>query len=263
VRTPEAASAVPAAPAVAATSDTAAGISPAAASFSSSSASVAHGHAGASAGSSLSASSARETDAGASGEEAEPGAAEASGDAKSRSKAERRARRAARDAERKLTDAHKHAVSGKPAEPQTQKRVVWVVDDTAVARRAVARVLRAWGFKAVELSNGQKMVDALEALVSAGATSADWPSAVILDSSMPVLDGMGALRALREMTRAQSERDVVSRLVGIKIVGATGAPESDELSGLMGSGASVVLSKPIDPESLHAELVHLRPTASA
>jgi CheY-like chemotaxis protein len=133
--------------------------------------------------------------------------------------------------------------------------VVWVVDDTAVARRAVARVLRAWGFKAVELSNGQKMVDALEALVSAGATSADWPSAVILDSSMPVLDGAGALRALREMTRAQRDAGSAGtrcyeRLRGAVVIGASGTTDDAELRALTGAGAATVLSKPILPRAL-------------
>ncbi len=69
------------------------------------------------------------------------------------------------------------------------KRTILVVDDLAIFREPIEVVLRTQGYAVVTASNG---VEALRAV------SNEPPDLVLLDLSMPVLDGMAVLKALRE-----------------------------------------------------------------
>jgi CheY-like chemotaxis protein len=68
------------------------------------------------------------------------------------------------------------------------KRTILVVDDTALFRDPLAASLRTAGYDAVCAANGE------EALA---AVAARRPDLILLDMSMPVMDGAGFLRALR------------------------------------------------------------------
>lgn len=63
-----------------------------------------------------------------------------------------------------------------------------VVDDSSVVRKVARRILERHGFTVREAEDGQKALDACRA---------EMPRAVLLDRNMPVLDGIGFLRALR------------------------------------------------------------------
>lgn len=63
-----------------------------------------------------------------------------------------------------------------------------VVDDSTVVRKVARRILERHGFTVLEAEDGQKALDACRA---------EMPRAVLLDRNMPVLDGIGFLRALR------------------------------------------------------------------
>ncbi|KAA0167084.1 hypothetical protein FNF31_00970 [Cafeteria roenbergensis] len=155
---------------------------------------------------------------------------------------------------------------------------VWVVEDVAVARRSVARALRAWGFAVAEMEDGRRAMDALHALVRssaapeagtvgspmvAAATSASsaaslggaarWPDAVLLDSRMPELDGEGVLRELRELAASlasSGEAAMAARVRAIPVLGATGSTDAVEQGSLLRGGALAILVKPIDPVEL-------------
>lgn len=63
-----------------------------------------------------------------------------------------------------------------------------VVDDSAVVRKVARRILEKLGFVVREAADGQQALEAVRA---------EMPRAVLLDRNMPVLDGIGFLRALR------------------------------------------------------------------
>ncbi|WP_206933275.1 response regulator [Roseococcus thiosulfatophilus] len=63
-----------------------------------------------------------------------------------------------------------------------------VVDDSMVVRKVARRILEKHGFTVREAEDGQKALEACRA---------EMPRAVLLDRNMPVLDGIGFLKALR------------------------------------------------------------------
>ena len=63
-----------------------------------------------------------------------------------------------------------------------------VVDDSSVVRKVARRILEKNGFTVREAEDGQQALEACRA---------DMPRAVLLDRNMPVLDGIGFLKALR------------------------------------------------------------------
>ena len=203
------------------------------------------------------------------------------------SRAERSARRAARRAaglgsrsSRGTAGADSGATSSHADECSiaADGPCVWVVEDVAVARRSVARALRAWGFAVAEMEDGRRAMDALQALVrsstspeagtvgspaavpeSAAASAASlgrgarWPDAVLLDSRMPELDGEGVLRELRELAASlasSGEAAMAARVRAIPVLGATGSTDAVEQGSLLRGGALAILVKPIDPVEL-------------
>src|SRR4051812_49697936 len=71
-------------------------------------------------------------------------------------------------------------------------RTVLVVDDVPDAREVAARLLRGGGFQAVTAEDGY------EALA---AVNTQTPDLVLLDLTMPRMDGVAVLKALREDPR--------------------------------------------------------------
>ncbi|MEV6929123.1 response regulator transcription factor [Dactylosporangium sp. NPDC051485] len=65
---------------------------------------------------------------------------------------------------------------------------ILVVDDDAAVRDSLARTLRFEGYQVRTADDGRQALDAV---------AADPPDAVVLDVSMPVLDGLSACRELR------------------------------------------------------------------
>ncbi|KAA0154669.1 hypothetical protein FNF29_02199 [Cafeteria roenbergensis] len=165
----------------------------------------------------------------------------------------------------------------------------FVVDDERVNRTLMARVVRSWGFKVEGMENGAELVDAIKVLAAkdiasseaalaavaadksptaglsaaaaaaaaatGGTTSSVWPTVITLDIQMPVMDGFGALAALRTLAeehRAAGHSDVAERILGLVIIGVTGnAVISDRLR-MLKLGARKVLTKPVDVPDLAA-----------
>jgi CheY-like chemotaxis protein len=71
-------------------------------------------------------------------------------------------------------------------------QTILVIDDTALAREAVARLLEYEGFRALRAANGK---DAYAALYQ------DTPDLILLDLMMPEMDGVTFLRMLRKSPR--------------------------------------------------------------
>lgn len=88
--------------------------------------------------------------------------------------------------------------------------LILVVDDVALAREAVARLLEFEGFKTVRAANGR---EAYATLYS------QKPDLVLLDLMMPELDGITLLRMIRKHPQWES----------IPIIVLTGLPDENKL----------------------------------
>jgi CheY-like chemotaxis protein len=105
--------------------------------------------------------------------------------------------------------------------------VIMVVDDIECNREVLRIFLSASGYNVIEASNG------LEAVRIATSTSLDL---IIMDLAMPVLDGFGAVRLLRE----------VPKLCEVPIVACTAYDTSTHRAQAMSVGFNEFLTKPID-----------------
>jgi two-component system, chemotaxis family, chemotaxis protein CheY len=113
-----------------------------------------------------------------------------------------------------------------------------VVDDSSVVRKVARRILERNGFTVREAEDGQKALDACRA---------EMPRAVLLDRNMPVMDGIGFLRALR--AEYGPDEPVV-------VMCTTEAGTEKILEGLE-AGAQEYVMKPFDEEILRDKLTQV------
>lgn len=112
-------------------------------------------------------------------------------------------------------------------EPHTSGACVLVVDDDCDVRETVCEILGAEGFPVVAATNGK------EALAYLRSMPALAPSLILLDLSMPVMDGVAFRRAQREDPS----------LAGIPVIVCSAEPRLPErVRGLEVDG---VLQKPV------------------
>ena len=122
----------------------------------------------------------------------------------------------------------------------TGRPVILVADDDPAVRALFSAVLDRAGYAVIEA------VDGIDALAKLAATSV---SLLVLDSSMPRLDGLGVLGQLRA-------DDATARLPIIMVTGA--AEETDRVRGL-NLGADDYLAKPVSTRELVARVqAHIR-----
>ena len=113
---------------------------------------------------------------------------------------------------------------------------VLLAEDEAVTRRLMEAQMTRFGFEVMSVADGLVAWNVLQ--------SAEAPSLVVLDWNMPGLDGPDICRRLRE-----SEH---SSYTYVLLVTARNA-KSDVVQGLS-AGADDFISKPVDPDELHARL---------
>jgi signal transduction histidine kinase/CheY-like chemotaxis protein len=121
------------------------------------------------------------------------------------------------------------------------RRMLLIVDDVAVNRDTLVDFLSPLGFELHQADNGEAALEQARALR---------PDLVVMDSVMPVMDGLEATRRLRT---EPALRDVPVIALSAS---AMAADEEEALS----CGANVFLSKPVDLDTLLAEigkLLHL------
>jgi CheY-like chemotaxis protein len=80
--------------------------------------------------------------------------------------------------------------SGHEAQPHTAPRLILVVDDEALIADTIVQILIRHGFEAVAVYNGHDAID---------TASRIHPDLVLSDVLMPILDGVEAAIAIREM----------------------------------------------------------------
>ncbi|NVJ26603.1 MULTISPECIES: response regulator [Myxococcus] len=106
-----------------------------------------------------------------------------------------------------------------------------VVDDDADLREALEEVLRDAGYEVMGASNGKHALDVL-------GTTRELPILVLLDMMMPVLDGAGFARAMRQVP---AWRDIP---VLVFSASANARQVAEEI------GACGHLRKPVDVDTL-------------
>jgi CheY-like chemotaxis protein len=121
--------------------------------------------------------------------------------------------------------------NGKPV----NEKLVLVVDDDRSVRESLSRLLAVEGYSVLEADNGQKALETLE-------RAAHFPSLILLDLAMPVMDGRGFLKL-----RA---KDPMLRQIPVVVV--SGNPPSGEPL----NGIDAYLQKPVRFDRLIAIVDH-------
>lgn len=115
---------------------------------------------------------------------------------------------------------------------------ILIVDDSRSMRKVILKTLRLFGFQlgeCFEASNGQEALNILED---------KWVDLILSDVHMPVMDGIGFMRSLRE-------RDICG---DTPVVFVTTEANEGRLRELMDLGASGYIRKPFRPEEIKALL---------
>jgi len=118
------------------------------------------------------------------------------------------------------------------------RRKVLVVDDIDANRAPVMEFLGRLGFEMLEADNGDAAVRCVQAVM---------PDLVLMDSVMPVMGGMEAIRRLRRIERFRDLPIIVLS------ANASGADQRESLA----AGANAFLPKPIDFERLLPQIAAL------
>ena len=119
--------------------------------------------------------------------------------------------------------------------PHADKPLVLVVDDFQDNREMYCEYLAFAGFRVIEAANGQEAVDqAFEKL----------PDVIIMDLSLPVMDGWEATRLLKRDARTRT----------IPVVALTGHALAGHSKGARDAGCDAFLAKPCLPDQLVAEI---------
>lgn len=122
------------------------------------------------------------------------------------------------------------------ATPLEPRPVVLLAEDEAATRRMMEGQMTRFGFEVVSVADGLKAWEVLQ--------SPQAPALVVLDWNMPGLDGPDICRRIRATDRASYSY--------MLLVTARNA-KSDVVEGLS-AGADDFISKPVDPDELHARL---------
>ena len=153
-----------------------------------------------------------------------------------------------------LGDAEPAAPAGPASEPPAGPRLfgrhLLVVDDSALNRDLVERLLTLEGARVALAADGQQAVQLLQAPTPPY-------DAVLMDVQMPVMDGRTATRLIRADLG----------LKDLPVIALTAGVLAEEQRAIREAGANEVLAKPLDLEQLVATLLRLipapTPTAAA
>jgi two-component system, chemotaxis family, chemotaxis protein CheY len=115
-------------------------------------------------------------------------------------------------------------------------KTILVVDDSALIRKAISRIIQPMGFEVHEAGDG---CQALEYFEAGGS-----PDAILLDVEMPNMDGISFLKTLR------SREDLAQP----PVVMCTTRNEIAIITEAIQSGASEYVMKPFDESILGAKL---------
>jgi len=124
-----------------------------------------------------------------------------------------------------------------------QKSTVMVVEDFEDNRFMMRRLLEMSGYHVLEAINGEEAVQLAER---------ERPSLILMDLSLPLLDGLAATRRIRQH---EDLRDV-------PIVAVSAHDTADFHADALAAGCNDYVTKPIDFDQLEALLNRLLPKSS-
>jgi two-component system cell cycle response regulator DivK len=116
-----------------------------------------------------------------------------------------------------------------------ERPLVLLVEDQPDLRELYARHLAICGFDVIQAGNGADAID---------RTSTTFPDVVLMDLSLPVVDGWEATRRLKSD----------GRTAHIPVVALTAHDGSDELQRATMAGCDWFVPKPCPPDALIAEV---------
>jgi CheY-like chemotaxis protein len=117
-------------------------------------------------------------------------------------------------------------------------KTVLVAEDNPVNRELLRELLEMRGYTVAEACNGEEALAMVEQAP---------PDILLLDIGMPLLDGFGVVRKLRENPRFTS----------LPVVAVTAYAMQGDREKIMNSGFNGYLSKPVNSASLVTELNRL------
>ena len=120
-----------------------------------------------------------------------------------------------------------------PAADESGKITVLVAEDNEVNRRVIAAMLADGGYDVHFAHDGVQAVDAYRKLL---------PDIVLMDVSMPNLDGLGATAQIRQMEAGKPR--------AARVIGLTAHAMPEDRKTCLDSGMNDYLAKPINREKL-------------
>ena len=120
---------------------------------------------------------------------------------------------------------------------------VMVVDDNSDLREMLRYMVERLGYRVVEAENG------LEAVAFARHRC---PDLILMDLSMPVMDGFAATRRLRE----------IEEMCNVPIVALSANRREQSLADALAAGCNEYLTKPVNFHQLHSLLGTWLPSAA-
>ena len=118
-------------------------------------------------------------------------------------------------------------------EKQDEPLTVLVVEDTEDNRFMMRRLLEMTGYRVVEAMNGEEAVK---------VAKAETPQLILMDLSLPVIDGLAATRLIRKLPALQST----------PIIAVSAHDSSDFQAEALQAGCNSYITKPIDFTELEA-----------
>jgi len=130
------------------------------------------------------------------------------------------------------------AKSGAKMKEKAEPPTVLLVEDTEDNRFMMRRLLEMTGYRVVEAMNGEEAVK---------IAKAESPQLILMDLSLPVIDGLAATRLIRRLPQFKST----------PIIAVSAHDTSDFQSEAIEAGCNTYVTKPIDFNQLEQLIVQL------
>lgn len=128
--------------------------------------------------------------------------------------------------------------SGAKMKEETEPLTVLLVEDTEDNRFMMRRLLEMAGYRVVEAMNGEEAVK---------LAKSECPQLILMDLSLPVIDGLAATRLIRKLPGCQST----------PIIAVSAHDTSDFQSEAIEAGCNSYVTKPIDFNDLEELIAQL------
>jgi signal transduction histidine kinase/CheY-like chemotaxis protein len=138
-----------------------------------------------------------------------------------------------------LVSSRRIEIPAAPTQPLTG-RVIWLVEDDILLRRAIGEMLHNWGARTRTWPDGESMLDELPSLLSLG-NDHDMPDTLITDYRLPGINGLHLVQTLGVHLKAQGH--------ALQTLIISGDTDPAEIARLSASGQEV-LAKPFRSERL-------------